>query len=151
MTHVYHNVQYFIWSKAGVLNFVLLQLDILCVSAVKRYYAKMTIQCSSITYLLSHIIYLFSSWKQKHLSPSSSDLNLVNFWLWGALQQGIVKASNVAIHWSSQGHFVVFITTSARPEKPGRNKHGVRMTVKNKQKDKIAQWSRGSRNLSKVN
>jgi len=32
---IYQNVQYFIWSKKSV--FILLQLDILCTSAVKGY------------------------------------------------------------------------------------------------------------------
>jgi len=52
--------------------------DILCTSAVKRYYAKSDIHRSRVTCFPRIGVY---AWKQSNLPPSSSDLNLVNFLL----------------------------------------------------------------------
>ena len=71
---IYQNVQYFISSKKCVVNFTA-QLDILCTSAVKPYYAKN--DNSPFTCYLCSRVSEFG--EPKNLPPSSSDLNLINF------------------------------------------------------------------------
>jgi len=57
-----------------------LQLAILCTSAVKPYYAKVTIHHS-------HAACDQSLWKQKQLPPCSLELSCVNLSIWRALLQ----------------------------------------------------------------
>ena len=86
---IYQNVQYFIRSKKCVLN--LATLHILCTSVVKRNYDK---KLQFTVYVSPVILAHRSLWKQKKLaveSLSSSDLNLVNFLLWRALQQKLYR------------------------------------------------------------
>ena len=81
------------------------QLDILCTSAVKRYYAESDIL--PFTCGLSR--------KQRNLPPSSLQLSLVNFLLWRALQQNVFQDFQDLIIWSAFHH-------TAGSHKPGRYK-----------------------------
>jgi len=71
-------------SGVRTVFWILPQLDILCTSAVKWYYAKKTIHRSRDTCFPR---YYLSSWKL----PCSLDLNLVNFLLCRALQQNLYR------------------------------------------------------------
>jgi len=83
---IYQNVQYFIRSK-NRLNLNLLQLDILCTSAVKRNYTKL-----QFTVYVSPVFQRIRvRGSKKNLPSSSSYLNLVSSLLWRALQQKMYR------------------------------------------------------------
>ena len=80
------NVQYVIRSRNCALNF----------TAV-RYFLHKCSECSRVTCFSAYR----SSWKQKNLAPSSSDLSLVNFFLWRVYNKYcIIKTSKTYI-WSA--------------------------------------------------
>jgi len=85
-------------SGIRIVFWVLPHLDILCTSAVKRYYAKTTTHRSSVTCFPCNGVH----GSKKNLLHSRSDLSLVDFLLWRALQQNcIVKTSEMLIIWST--------------------------------------------------
>jgi len=88
----YQNVHYFIRSKNCVLH-------ILCTTAMKQYYArslKVTFHHFRVTCFSAYR----SSWKQRNLPRSSSDLNLVNFLLRRVLQQKMYQQDSQYIDHS---------------------------------------------------
>ena len=89
-------------SGVRTVIWILLQLDILCTSAVKRYCAKTTIHRSSATCLAVH----WSAWKQeKNLPPSSSDLNSCQFLTLESSETTIIS-TRLLSRWSSEAHHV---------------------------------------------
>jgi len=81
---------------------MLSQLDIFCTNPVKRYYTKITIHRPRVTCFLTHL----SSWKQKYLAPSGSDLNLVI-----TLESFATKnvSSKLPWRWSTEARLVTLL------------------------------------------